>query len=790
MIKYRQLCFWIAAVAATTSVGLAQKPPEQPAAPADAPAVSKTVTPAAPAVANEPAQPDPNSRLTTTSKKTSTTQNAKSITDPTKPARRIAIIELSPDTEKSEVIRQVVEILEKQGVAKQSTQGTASTTSSGGIEARIAARPDTKTDDVISLVKSLQGHGVVRLSFSKPSDNRNVVTVLAPADTPWPVIDNIRIMVTAKKLFAVDVQIAPPAKHTKPLEYRRYYYSSKSDPTAKSGTKDAPVGPRYGYSAAGKAAAQQQRTNRATVNFVGENGQPASRVEPTSSALQSVLRKSPGLVVKMGDTDRLVSVVQSRNVLSVVAAILDSVKESKDVLLWSGQEGLIVQTPQDSVVAQRVTQKILDSLSTRRAENRAAVAEAYASDAVNNDANSEPVVETRIFMLKYADASVIAQGVSQLFDKGFGIAPNVRTNSVVVRGAPSQLREMEVIVEMLDSQQPKRLPEPPAAAGTPNASVQQTDKNKRYSTFYVDVPSVAPSETRIQIRELDRQTSKAAESLRSFQNGLKEPAEDDGKRKAELRKVVRKTFLARQELQRAELAEFAARLKRIQQSIEMRDKIADKIIDRRVEELLDPNLKWNHNEAGGTQKTVVVNETVIQRQNGSTRLQPAPRQNVQPSSNRTVGNQTVVVSQTSEGTVILRNAEEFRELLATHAKRVAQTKASNETWNERYGKSKDEAAKREQEQRTKNLAQVEANQKFAMKEYDTQIRLLQSEVETVHLVLETAKQELDRAAQLVEAKALPSHELDKRKREAIAAEQRLEKAKVLLDLYQDAATGI
>lgn len=88
------------------------------------------------------------------------------------------------------------------------------------------------------------------------------------------------------------------------------------------------------------------------------------------------------------------------------------------------------------------------------------------------------------------------------------------------------------------------------------------------------------------------------------------------------------------------------------------------------------------------------------------------------------------------------------------------------------------------------LAKAEANRKFAMKEYETQIRLLQSEVETVHLVLETAKQELARAAQLVDAKALPSHELDKRKREAIAAEQRLEKAKVLLDLYQDAATGI
>lgn len=665
MNKYRQLCFWIAAVVATTSVGFAQKPPGQPAAtPAQVPATSEAATPATPSDVSEPAQPDPNSRVTTTSKNSTSTQNANSSTDPAEPAQRIAIIELSPDTEKSEVIRQVVEILEKQGVAKQSARGTTSTTSLGGIEARIAARGDTRTEDVISLIKSLQGHGIVRMGFSKPSDNRNVVTVLAPADTPWPVIDNIRIMVTAKKLFAVDVQIAPPTQPKKTNNNERYYYS------AKPGTKDAIAAPRYGYSAAGQRAAQQPKSNH--------------------SSRQAV----------------------------------------------------------------------------------------------------RPVQYSEIFRLQFADASIIAEGVSQLFGKDFGIVADVRTNSVLVRGDESQLKEMKVLVEMLDRPQPKRLTEPPAAAGDSNVNVQRNGQRNRYTAFYVDVPSVASSETRIQIQELDRQTSKAAESLRWFLNGLKEPTTDHGKRKAELRKVVRKTFLARQELQRAELAEFAARLKRIQQSIEMRDKIADKIVDRRVEELLDPNLKWNHNETGGTQKTVVVNETVIQRQNGGTRLQPAPKQNSQTASNQTGDNQTVVVSQTSEGTVILRNAEEFRELLATHAKRVAQAKASNETWKQRYGKSKDEAVKREQEQRAKNLAQAEANRKFAMKEYETQIRLLQSEVESVHLVLETAKQELERAATLVEAKALPSHELDQRKREAIAAEQRLEKAKVLLDLYQDAATGI
>jgi hypothetical protein len=65
---------------------------------------------------------------------------------------------------------------------------------------------------------------------------------------------------------------------------------------------------------------------------------------------------------------------------------------------------------------------------------------------------------------------------------------------------------MKALVEMVDTPQPKRLTEPPAAPGHPNASVQQTGEGKKYSAFYVDVPSADPSQTRIQIQELDRQT--------------------------------------------------------------------------------------------------------------------------------------------------------------------------------------------------------------------------------------------------------------------------------------------
>lgn len=657
MIKYRLLCFWAATAVAASSIGLAQTSPAQPAAtPAEtspASAVSRGLKPAEPAKSKQ--------RSATSVKTTSTEQQ----TDPAAPAEtpaQIAIVEL-PSGSKSDVIRKVVELLEKQGIAKQVSSGVPTRTTRADLFARIAATPDVKTEEAIALVKSLQGHGIVRMSFVKPTDNRNVVTVLAPADTPWPVIDNIRIMVNAQKRFSVDVQIATQAQ---------------TPETVRGGSYNPRGTSRYGYSA--------------------RPGEKASATTQIGSASSTPLASS------------------------------------------------------DTTVEKR----------------------------------QQPVSETRIFMLKYVDANVLSKTVSQLFDKSFGIVPDVRTNSVIVRGAPSQVREMEALVQMLDSQQAKRLPESAAAAGGPNASTQQNGEGKKYSAFYVDVPSVAPSETRIRIQELDRQTNKAAESLRWFLNGLEEPAEDDGERKAELRKVVRKTFLARQELQRAELAEFAARLKRIQQTIAMRDKIADKIIDRRVEELLDPNLKWDVDTAAGSQKTVTRTQSVVRKQSDDKELQPTPNQN-----SATVTNQTVVVSQTSEGTVLLRNAEKFRELLATHARRVAEVQATIEAWEARREDSRN-AAEADSVLKVQNeeLARAEANQKFAMKEYETQIRLLESEVETVVLILETAKQEMARAAKLVEKAALPKHELDQRKREVIAAEQRLEKANVLLDLYQDAAKGI
>lgn len=59
--------------------------------------------------------------------------------------------------------------------------------------------------------------------------------------------------------------------------------------------------------------------------------------------------------------------------------------------------------------------------------------------------------------------------------------------------------------------------------------------------------------------------------------------------KQELEKAVRESFEAAQALQRAELAR---RLQSMQQAIDARERRADEIVGRRVEELLNPVLQW------------------------------------------------------------------------------------------------------------------------------------------------------------------------------------------------------
>ncbi|MFT5328715.1 MAG: hypothetical protein ACI8P0_006630, partial [Planctomycetaceae bacterium] len=157
MIKSRQLCFWIAV--ATASTAFAQTPPVKPESVAPARDQKVTQQPVAAEAASEtatdptttkisqpkPAQSASSPATTATPVKVTKSVPATTAAAATQPGAepspapkpgsgghqvaapasqrrttsRIAIIELDSQSSKSDVIRQVVEALEKQGIAKQ-----------------------------------------------------------------------------------------------------------------------------------------------------------------------------------------------------------------------------------------------------------------------------------------------------------------------------------------------------------------------------------------------------------------------------------------------------------------------------------------------------------------------------------------------------------------------------------------------------------------------------------------------------------------------------------------------
>jgi len=62
---------------------------------------------------------------------------------------------------------------------------------------------------------------------------------------------------------------------------------------------------------------------------------------------------------------------------------------------------------------------------------------------------------------------------------------------------------------------------------------------------------------------------------------------------------VELAFAIRQKLQQSELAAIRSRLAGVEKQIEAREQIRDRIIQRRLEELLDPTLQWATEELAG-----------------------------------------------------------------------------------------------------------------------------------------------------------------------------------------------
>lgn len=201
----------------------------------------------------------------------------------------------------------------------------------------------------------------------------------------------------------------------------------------------------------------------------------------------------------------------------------------------------------------------------------------------NND--QEAPIELKIFHLQYVKAKDAESTVEQLFRGDlFSVAADQRTNSLLVRGNPNLLVMIEALLKQLDTATTHENRDQ-ATAATPG-SVQGWPIPHEVPGLNAAEGGEPPSADtlRQQFQQLESRCLQLARQIRNDPSGRRDEA---------LRKAVADAFQVRQQLQRAELAAFHQRLRDISQSIEMRERIADQIVSRRVDDLLNPNLKWD-----------------------------------------------------------------------------------------------------------------------------------------------------------------------------------------------------
>ncbi|MFO1064977.1 MAG: hypothetical protein U0892_14025 [Pirellulales bacterium] len=196
------------------------------------------------------------------------------------------------------------------------------------------------------------------------------------------------------------------------------------------------------------------------------------------------------------------------------------------------------------------------------------------------------------FSFKHAKAADVLKIFMQLDrvsnpDEVEGFAVDERTNSIVFIADPTEAREFESAFSLLDSesQEPIGAADRGSAVGisTPSSPLAHS----RAFSFNADFSRDEPTE------KLKQAYNEAEQNAHQLADKLKLSTSPSESERKELQAAVRKSFDARQSLQRAELADLAQRMQSIQQSIDMRDKLAERIVEKRVTDLLNTDLKWD-----------------------------------------------------------------------------------------------------------------------------------------------------------------------------------------------------
>lgn len=405
----------------------------------------------------------------------------------------------------------------------------------------------------------------------------------------------------------------------------------------------------------------------------------------------------------------------------------------------------------------------------------------------------------RVIALRHCDAREVAQVVRQLYDEdGLSTAVEERTNSIILRGEPARLDEVSALLERLDSSatpsagaaQVRRYVESGRTAAQPAQTLREAVPTPGVELHKMFVPLVAPGQygyvpveeaTSAQVgairnmyHERDRQAQRLAEQYRRDAATAADEARDE--MRGRLREAVREAFAARQELQRGELDALRERLSRIERQLQMREQLRDKIVERRVDELLNPDLRWD--ERARAPSTAVTSAAGAEPP-APARVPPAavPAPNAVwnavppvPALPGVVGELRfdpsglpTPLAPRSDLATMLRKPDEFVSL---------------------FLRLKSDIRKREPLDEPTDL--LKASLEMLRAEFTAQLALLESEVQAATSALEAAQAEHDRLANLVAQGAASDAGLPRAKAAVQRAAAQQRQVSALLNLYRKA----
>jgi hypothetical protein len=241
------------------------------------------------------------------------------------------------------------------------------------------------------------------------------------------------------------------------------------------------------------------------------------------------------------------------------------------------------------------------------------------SDFVRSAPNAEDSREVRVITLRHARVETAVEMLKQLGYEG-GFVPDSRTNSLIVHDSSGNLAKLTELIKVID--QPAEMgaiPHPVSRIPSEDPA-DQTRRVRAVRTplgrLNVVVPRehASPSEAAPQdvrklrqtFRDLEAQAAQTAAELRNQLRPGSGPEKDRVVNlQQKLRDQVAAAYDARIQMQQAEVNWLRQRLVRIERQLEDRGRLKGQVIDRRIEDLLNPAIQWDPNLAAANDRAAV-----------------------------------------------------------------------------------------------------------------------------------------------------------------------------------------